>query len=150
MDDNTLTERETKKRYMKRYRRKMQVIDRLKERVRALDRKIEGLRSPSLSGMPRGGKALTSEDLIADKVDLERRIEKLKGESETVRRELLDVIDQVDSVKHGEVLEEFFIYGMNFGQIADAMGYTERHIIRLYGEALDMIELGDTWINVTK
>ena len=144
MDDNTLTERDTKKRYLKRYRRKLEVIERLEERVRALDSKIESLRSPSLSGMPRGGKALTSEDLIADKVDLERRIEKQKLEGDRLRRRTLDLIDQVDDVRRGEVLEDYFIYGMSFGQIAEEMGYTERHIIRLYGEALDMITLCDT------
>lgn len=143
MDDNTLTERDEKKRVLKRYRRKLEMIARLEERVRALDRKIDGLRSPSLSGMPRGGKALTSEDLIADKVDLERRIEKQKLEGGRLRRRTLDLIDQVDDVRRGEVLEDYFIYGMSFGQIAEEMGYTERHIIRLYGEAIDMITLCD-------
>lgn len=143
MDDNTLTERDTKKRYLKRYRRKLEVIERLKERVRALDSKIESLRSPSLSGMPRGGKAVTSEDMVADKIDLERRIGALRLEAGKARREILDLIDQVDDVRRGEVLEDYFIYGMSFGQIAEEMGYTERHIIRLYGEALDMITLCD-------
>ena len=143
MDDNTLTERDTKKRYLKRYRRKLEVIERLEERVRALDSKIESLRSPSLSGMPRGGKAVTSEDMVADKIDLERRINALRLEADKARRKTLDLIDQVDDVRRGEVLEDYFIYGMSFGQIAEEMGYTERHIIRLYGEALDMITLCD-------
>lgn len=143
MDDNTLTERNTKKRHLKRYRRKLEVIERLEERVKALDSKIESLRSPSLSGMPRGGKAVTSEDMIADKVDLERRISALKLEAGKTRREILDLIDQVDDVRRGEVLEDYFIYGMSFGQIAEEMGYTQRHIIRLYGEAIDMITLCD-------
>ena len=141
MDDETLLEHERKKRYLKRYKRNGILIDRLENKLRTLEARIQSVRSPSLSGMPRGGEPVTREDLIADKVDLERRIERLKSKGEDIRRETLDLIDEIESARHAEVLESFLIDDLTFGEIAEDMGYTERHVIRLYSEAIDMILL---------
>ena len=141
MDDLKLLEHERKKRYLKRYKRNDILIDRLENKLRALEARIQGVRSPSLSGMPRGGKPVTREDLIADKVDLERRIERLKGKGEDIRRETLDLIDELEDARYAEVLESFLIDDMTFREIAEDMDYTERHVIRLYSEAIDAITL---------
>lgn len=141
MDDKTLLEHERKKRYLKRYKRNGILIDRLEHKLAALEVRIQGVKSPSLSGMPRGGEPVTREDLIADKVDLERRIERLKGKGEDIRREILDLIDELEDARYAEVLESFLIDELTFEEIAKDMGYTERHVIRLYSEAIDMITL---------
>lgn len=141
MDEKTLLEHDRKKRYLKRYKRNGILIDRLENKLRALEARIQGVRSPSLSGMPRGGEPVTREDLIADKVDLERRIKRLKAKGEDMRREILDLIDELEDPRYAEVLESFLIDGLTFEEIADNMDYTERHVIRLYSEAIDMISL---------
>ena len=141
MDDLKLLEHERKKRYLKRYKRNGILIDRLEKKLRALEARIQGVRSPSLSGMPRGGEPVSREDLIADKVDLERRIERLKGKGENIRRETLGLIDELEDVRYAEVLESFLIDDMSFREIAEDMDYTERHVIRLYSEAIDAITL---------
>ena len=141
MDDLKLLEHERKKRYLKRYKRNGILIDRLEKKLRALEARIQSVRSPSLSGMPRGGESVSREDLIADKVDLERRIERLKGKGENIRRETLDLIDELEDARYAEVLESFLIDDMSFREIAEDMDYTERHIIRLYSEAIDAITL---------
>lgn len=141
MDDLKLLEHERKKRYLKRYKRNGILIDRLENKLRALEARIQGVKSPSLSGMPRGGEPVTREDLIADKVDLERRIKKLKGKGEDMRRETLDIIDELEDPRYAEVLESFLIDDMTFKEIADDMDYTERHVIRLYSEAIDAVTL---------
>lgn len=141
MDDLRLLEHNRKKRYLKRYKRNGILIDRLENKLRALEARIQGVRSPSLSGMPRGGEPVTREDLIADKVDLERRIGRLKAKGEDMRRETLDLIDEIDSARHAEVLESFLIDGFTFEEIAKDMDYTERHVKRLYSEGIDMISL---------
>lgn len=141
MDDKTLLERETKKKYLKRYRRNGVLVGRLEHKLEAVEARIQGVRSPSLSGMPRGGEPVTREDLIADKVDLERRIKRLKGKGETIRREILDIIDELDDWRYAEILEDFLIEEMDFSEIADKMNFTERHVIRLYGEAIDAVTL---------
>lgn len=141
MDDLKLLEHERKKRYLKRYKRNGILIDRLENKLRALEARIQGVKSPSLSGMPRGGEPVTREDLIADKVDLERRIKKLKGKGDDIRREILDIIDELEDARYAEVLESFLIDDMTFKEIADDMDYTERHVIRLYSEAIDAVTL---------
>lgn len=141
MDDLKLLEHERKKRYLKRYKRNGILIDRLENKLRALEARIQGVKSPSLSGMPRGGEPVTREDLIADKVDLERRIKKLKGKGDDIRREILDIIDELEDPRYAEVLESFLIDDMTFREIADDMDYTERHVIRLYSEAIDAVTL---------
>ena len=141
MDEKTLLEHEAKKRYLKRYKRNGILIDRLENKLRALEARIQGVRSPSLSGMPRGGEPVTREDLIADKVDLERRIKRLKSKGEDMRRETLDLIDELEDPRYAEVLESFLIDDMTFSEIAQDMDYTERHVIRLYSEAIDAITL---------
>jgi DNA-directed RNA polymerase specialized sigma subunit len=141
MDDLKLLEHERKKRYLKRYKKNGILIDRLENKLRALEVRIQGVKSPSLSGMPRGGEPVTREDLIADKVDLERRIERLKGKGEDMRREILDLIDELEDARYAEVLESFLIDDMTFKEIAEDMDYTERHVIRLYSEAIDAIAL---------
>lgn len=139
MDDKTLLERENKKKYLKRYRRNGVLVGRLERKLEAIEARIQGVRSPSFSGMPRGGEPVTREDLIADKVDLERRIKRLKGKGETIRREILDIIDDLDDWRYAEILEDFLIEEMDFSEIADKMNFTERHVIRLYGEAIDAV-----------
>lgn len=141
MDDNTLLELERRKKYLKRYRRNGVLIERLESKLRVLETRIQGVRSPSLSGMPRGGVPLSREDLIAEKVDLERRIKGLRSKGAGMRTELLDLIDEVEDPRYAEVLESFFIDGKDFREIAQDMDYTERHVIRLYSEAILSLSL---------
>ena len=58
-----------------------------------------------------------------------------------MRRETLDIIDELEDPRYAEVLESFLIDDMTFKEIADDMDYTERHVIRLYSEAIDAVTL---------
>lgn len=136
MDNETLLELERTKRYMKRYRKNNALIVRLKAKLEDLNQRIYNVKSPSLSGMPRGGSPVTMADLVADKADLEERIDKLTNKGRKIKGEILDKIDNLDDARYAEILEEFFIDCKDFDQIAEGMGYTERHVIRLYSEGL--------------
>jgi DNA-directed RNA polymerase specialized sigma24 family protein len=135
------SELERRKKYMKRYKRNGILIDRLETRLRSLDDRIRSVSSPGLSGMPRGGVPVTKEDLIAEKVDLERRIRGLRSRGRAMEEELRNLIDELDDPRHAEVLESFFIEGRSFSEIAEDMGYTERHVIRLYSEGVMLLHL---------
>lgn len=139
METDTLLEWERKKRYLKRYRKNNALVNRLMRKLEILDIKMQSLKSPSLSGMPRGGDPVTLAALVADKVDLEKRIEKLKRKGEPMRAELLDMIDELEEVRYAEVLESFFVDCKDFPEIADEMGYTIRHVKRLYSEGLYLL-----------
>lgn len=143
MDNETLQELERKKRYLKRYRRNTVLIDRLKTKLELIDQRIYSLKSPSLSGMPRGGDPVTLADLVADKTDLERRIQRLKDKGQTSKTEILDMIDNLEDPRYAEILESFFIDCKDFEQIAEETGYTERHVIRLYSEGILAMSLSN-------
>ena len=139
MSDVFYHEIEQKKRSLKRYRKNLACIDRLEERLRNLNDRIQGVRSSSPSGLPRGGVPVTTADLIADKADLEKRIERLKAKSRNLKSAVYEEIDSLDDPRYCEVLESHFIDGLTLEAIAEDMGYTERHIYTLYKEAINLL-----------
>lgn len=125
-----------KKRFLKRYRKNMNCINRLEEKRLLLDLRMKSVKSPDLSGMPRSGQAVTMEDLVSDKLDLEKRIARLKEKGKRLKEEILEEIDSLDDSKYCEVLEAFFIDCKTIEDIADDIGYTDRHVFKLYTEGI--------------
>lgn len=132
---------ENKKIWFRRYGKLVEVEDRLKNRLAILEDKLQGVRSPNYSGMPRGGRPVTIADLIADKEELEDRISRAHDRSLQCRRELLEVIDNLEDPKHAEVLELYFIGRMSIDQIAEDLGYNTRSIYRLYADAIALADI---------
>ena len=144
MDDHTVQEIEKrKKKSLKRYRKNLACIKRLEEKLVILDERITAVKSPSLSGMPRGGTPVTLADLVSDKVDLEKRIERLKVKGKKLKSEIYEEIDSLEDPRYCEVLEAHFIEGLTFESIAEEMGYTERHVNTLYSEAISLLAISD-------
>lgn len=144
MDDHTVQEIEKrKKKSLKRYRKNLACIKRLEEKLVILDERITAVKSPSLSGMPRGGTPVTMADLVSDKVDLEKRIERLKAKGKKLKSEIYEEIDSLEDPRYCEVLEAHFIEGLTFESIAEEMGYTERHVYTLYSEAISLLAISD-------
>lgn len=127
------------KRYLKRYKKNIACISRLELKLTLLDERIKSVKSPSLSGMPRGGVPVTIEDMLSDKLDLEDRIKRLKQKSKRFKAEILEEIDSLDDPRYCEILESFFIDCISLEDIAENEGYTVRHTYRLYSEAVSMI-----------
>lgn len=134
-------ETELKKRYLKRYRKNRALIDRLNEKINILDERLTSISSPRFSDMPRGGTPVTKEELIAEKVELYDRIERLNAKGKIIKREILEKIDELEDPRYAEILESFCIRCMDFTDIAEDNNYTIRHIIRLYSEAIKEISL---------
>ncbi len=143
MEDQEIQEIERKKRSLKRYKKNNACVCRLEEKLALLDARIKSIKSPSLSGMPRGGTPVTIEDLLSDKIDLEERIERLKKKSKRLKREILEEIDTLDDPRYCEILEAFFIDCLPLEDIADMLGYGERHIYRLYSDAVRLLALNE-------
>ena len=142
MDDQSIQENEkSKKRFLRRYQNNLSCISRLEAKLVILDERITTIKSPNYSGMPRGGVPVTLEDLIADKDDLERRIKKLRVKGRDLKRSVYEAIDSLEDPRYCEVLEAHFIEGLDFGDIAEEMGYTERHVYTLYAEAIRCFSL---------
>ena len=132
-----------KKRYLRRYRKNLSCIARLEEKLNLLEVRLSSPRSPNLSGMPRGGTPVTTSDLIADKIELEERIARLREKSKILKREILEEIDSLEDPRYCEVLEAYFIDGYTLEQIAEKECYTDRHVFRLYSEAITILTRND-------
>lgn len=145
MDDQTSPEiealRSKKKRSLKRYRKNVACIERLEKKLVLLDERITSIRSPSFSDMPRGGVPITIDDLMSDKIDLEDRIKRLKAKSRDLKKSVCEEIDSLEDPRYCEVLEAHFIDGLPIEDIADELGYTERHVNRLYSEAITLLAI---------
>ena len=145
LDDQSYQDIETlrskKKLSLKRYLKNLACIERLEKKLVIMENRITSLKSPSLSGMPRGGVPVTIDDLMSDKMDLEDRIKRLKAKSRELKKAVCEEIDSLEDPRYCEVLEAYFIDGLSFDDIAEELGYTERHVIKLYSEAITLLSV---------
>lgn len=144
MEDQDIQEVKKKKRSLKRYRNNLACIGRLEEKLTLLDERIKSVKSPNYSGMPRGGTPVTIEELISDKVDLEKRIKRLKDKGKKLKDQILEEIDSLEDLRYCEVLEAYFIECMSISEIAEEMGYTDRYIYDLYKNAVQELTFNIT------
>lgn len=123
-------------RQYKRVRRNAATVKRLLDRLKALDDRIYSLKSPEVSGMPRGGDPVTLADLVADKADLEARIGRLMRKGRQYKLEIMEEIDDRDlDLKEAELLELYLVEGLSVPEIAEQMDYSERQAWRIYKDA---------------
>ena len=142
MDEQSSREIEqNKKRSLKRYRKNLACIKRLEKKLYLLDERIKAIKSPNFSGMPRGGVPVTIDDLMSDKMDLEDRIKRLKAKSRGLKNAVCEEIDSLEDPLQCEVLEAYFIDCKSIEDIAEDLGYTERHIYNLYTDAIKILSV---------
>lgn len=140
MAENELSQEiENKKVSLKRYRENRACVHRLEKKLALLDDRIITIKSPNFSGMPRGGQPVTIADLISDKDELEKRIERLKEKGKQIKSEILEEIDSLEDTRYCEILEAYFIDGLSMEDIADIEGYSTRRIYKLYSEAINIL-----------
>lgn len=140
MNNNKHTNFEELKLYLGRYSDLNRRYNSLLKKYEIINQRLNAPKSPALSGMPRGGTPVTQADLVSEKIDLEKRIERIRAERRTVKNEIVDLIDTLNDPKLIEILESHAIDGYTFEQIAEFMGYTERYIYDLYRNALEQLE----------
>ena len=136
-----MTDNKNKKVWLNRYANQVRGIERLENKRDTLEERITSVRSPTLSGLPRGGEPITIEDLIADKVEIVERILRLKDKARRVRREILDAIADIGDVKLCEVMEGRYILLQSPEDIARGMGYNTRHVWVLLSQGVEAIEI---------
>lgn len=134
-------ENELKIRYLSRYRRLNERIDRLLEeqsRWREMALKI----TPTLSQTPGGGESGSPIERPMDKVDeLERKITQAIDELADIRMEIEAVLGQLEDDTLRKLMEYRYIDGLTWEQVAEKMHYSWRHTCRLHGEALAKINM---------
>lgn len=139
VENEMFQEVEDKKVFLKRYRENRACVRRLEKKLALLEDRIISIKSPNFSGMPRGGQPVTLADLISDKDELEKRIERLKDKGKQIKCEILEEIDSLEDPRYCEILEAYFIDGLSMEDIAENEGYSVRQIYKLYSEAINIL-----------
>ncbi len=137
----TKKENEKKKRYLWQYRNHAR-------RIARIDAEIEEIRilklSPALrigDGMPKGSNQNDLSDFAAD---MEQKEQELYNEGVELVKSYNRIayrIKQLSNKNESDVLYYRYIKDMRFWDISRLMGYSERHITRLHGDALSHLEL---------
>lgn len=134
-------ENELKIRYLSRYRRLNQRIDRLLEeqsRWREMALKI----TPVLSQTPGGGESGSPIERPMDKVlEIDEEINREIDELQIVRQEIRAALNQLEDENLKLLMEYRYIDGLTWEQIAVKMNYSYMQICRLHGKALRTIML---------
>lgn len=139
--DEYFKDKERKKKYLKRYKKNRACVSRLKSKLELIESKLNSIKSTNYSNMPKGGIPKGMDDWIAEKIDLEKRIEKLNKSGDTLKEETYDIIDTIMEPKLVEIMEYLFIKCYEMEDVADMLGLSKRQLLRRYRNALDAIEL---------
>lgn len=134
-------ENEQKIRYLSRYRRLNERIDRLLEeqsRWREMALKI----TPVLSQTPGGGESGSPIERPMDKVlEIDEEIKREIDELQTVRQEIRAALNQLEDENLKLLMEYRYIDGLTWEQIAVKMNYCWRQVCRKHGQALTQIRM---------
>ncbi len=117
------------------------LIQDLKRQVNDIDGQIYGCSSGKLTGMPRGGKPVTREDMANEKADILKRIERLELVKKQKKEIVQAYIDTVYSARHNKILTMYYIKVLPIWKIAELEGYSQRHVFRLYEQAVEMVDV---------
>jgi DNA-directed RNA polymerase specialized sigma subunit len=128
------------KKFLSRYRRYMQRVEKLENKLFQIDCDLQGLKTKNITDMPRGGQPLTTDDLLAKKEELEHRINNLVLKSKKIKFEIFDCIDSLEDDRFAEVLECYFIDRMSLEDIADRKSYSLRHVGYLYAKGIEKVD----------
>lgn len=129
-------ERQAKIDYLKSYRWIEAEIMDDEERLARLDARLYTPGAVKISDMPRGGQPVTMESLVAEKLELQERI----NVKNSRRRAILDAIERMRSERDRRVLKLHFIDDMTHEQVAERINYSVTQTRRYYETALENFE----------
>lgn len=134
-------ENEQKIRYLSRYRRLNQRIDRLlEEQSRWRERALKI--TPTLSQTPGGGESRSPIERPMDKVlEIDEEISREIDELVKIREEIEAVLGQLEDRNLRDLMKYRYIDGLTWEQVAEKMHYSWRHTCRLHGEVLAKINM---------
>ena len=138
----TEIERSAKIDYLKSYRWIEAEIMNDEERLARLDARLYSPGAVKISDMPRGGQPITMESLVAEKIELQERINAKNAR----RRAILNSIESMRSELDRMMLKLHFVDNMTHEQVAERINYSVTQTRRYYEAALerfDMLNIND-------
>ena len=82
----------------------------------------------------------TSEDKLIKLADKSSEIDLKIDELVDFKITMGNHINQLEDERHRVILREHYINGLSFCEISDILGYTERHLYRIHGDALQKFQ----------
>ena len=128
----------TAKEYLSRYREAIIKADGIRDSISELRARQEQVGSPAYSDLPKAPSDGDLADYIARLDARERKLTEQLNLCARIREEIehtLDVLDK-DFPTEAAMLRKRYIAGKTWETIADEMGYMERNIYVLHGNAL--------------
>lgn len=129
-------ERQEKIDYLKSYQWIDAEIVNDEERLARLDARLYTPGAVKISDMPRGGQPVTMESLVAEKIELQDRI----NAKNTRRRAILESIESMRSERDRMILKLHFIDGLTHEAVAERINYSVTQTRRYYEAALERFE----------
>ena len=132
------------------FKRKQSILEQYQNNVRKLIRlrnKLNiiksslGVKSLRYTEVTSGGVAISHEDMIIEKIELEKRIEELVDYQTKQKKIIIDALDKLDNDKYSEVLEWHYFDLIPLPEIAMKMNRDKRTIERYLKRAIAKIDL---------
>lgn len=133
-------ENEKKKEWLSKYKTLLKKQENLLFKIQEI-RASKMFPSYQMDGMPR---ASSSSDLSQFAATVDELMEELKYTVDMVdsaKRKIESQIKKMNSERHAEVLKLRYIKMMDWDSIASEIGISYRHVLRIHGEALEMLEI---------
>lgn len=131
----------TNKAYLFQYRKKMEKIRRLEDKLAQIDGDIISLKSPVSDGMPKASVRITLDDKLIQRDELENKINTLLTHARKNRSDISRCIDALDNQKQALVLDRYFIGLQSLEEIADDVSYSCSYVTKLYIQGVQSISV---------
>lgn len=129
------TETELKKEYLQSYRNHVRRIRRIEAELEEI-RAMRGSMAINYDGMPHGSGQGDLSSYAAQLDELEEKLIKERYYRVIAYKDITNQINALKSEHEKDVLFYRYIKGLEWWEIAEKMGYSERHITRLHGNGI--------------
>lgn len=140
IDEQVKAENAKKKEYLGSYRNHVYRINRIEaelEEIRIMKSNPSAIRN---DGMPRGSDQKDLSDYAAALDEMERELLEERYQRTLAYKDIAKRIKSVKSRYEEDVLFYRYIKGMDWYEIAEKMGYSERWVYKIHGKALAHLE----------
>ena len=129
--------RNAKIKYLESYKWLNAEIEDDEERLARLDARLYSPGAVNISDMPKGGQPVTMDSLVAQKMELEERINRKCMK----RRAILDSIERMVNARDRLILKYRFVDDLTHDEVAERINYSNMQVRRYYEEALERFQM---------
>ena len=141
------TENEMKKEYLRGYRRHVRKLSRIEAELEEL-RTMKMAISVNNDGMPHRSDQSDMSGYAAELDQLERSLREERCKRVSAYKDIVKRIKSLHSENELDVLFYRYIRGLAWWEIAEKMGYSERWVVKIHGEALVHLKLPKEFMEI--